>query len=288
MMHVVLIVSIVRIIPPMNSIPRSLTRSLSCSLLNYIALMWMKKITFWICCWTSLGNVLKMDRWSMMVTYSHVSRDRADAVVAKLLENFITQKPPPALSSSAYTFHSSCLYILDADMSMYWKVLYTMPIATCFRHDQHQHLMSIQCPWMSEVCCYYCYWRHSWRPVKMIHRHPHHLTEQSLLIFGIIMVSCIVRDMFKDIHLSTASACNRYRRPRQKVSPHFFQGSLFFILQVSWFIITFWSIPCLIYVYKLARCWGTNASTICHVGGKWLIPSICTIKDWSRDNGKEG
>lgn len=60
----------------------------------------------------------------MMVTYSHVSRDRADAVVAKLLENFITQKPPPALSSSAYTFHSSWLYILDPNMSVLKGVVY--------------------------------------------------------------------------------------------------------------------------------------------------------------------
>lgn len=55
-------VYLVKTILLMNSIPRCSTRSLSFSPPNYIALMWMKEITFWIYYWTSLGNVLKWRR----------------------------------------------------------------------------------------------------------------------------------------------------------------------------------------------------------------------------------
>lgn len=49
----------------------------------------------------------------MLVTHLHIPRDRADAVVAKLLKKFITQKPPPALSSSAYILLPPVLYIFN-------------------------------------------------------------------------------------------------------------------------------------------------------------------------------
>lgn len=180
--------------------------------------------------------------WSLLVTHLHIPRDRADAVVAKLLENFITQKPPPALSSSAYILLPPVLYIFNG-WHVYVKAWCTMPIAIYFLHDQVQRPMWIQCPWTSEVCYSSFYWRLSWKRPEMIHLHRHRHIEPYSLIFGIIMVSCAVMTKFNGIHVSTtASSCNRCRWPRQEISSHFFQGPFLFILQVSWFMIPTWSI----------------------------------------------